>query len=89
MCRSWRELSNAYLLAKIGVDTAENEPYFLKIPKPSKLFIIQVNPLFRSPPYPQGSSSRDVQASHIRDAQREERHLLEILIFLTDSSLDS
>ena len=26
MCGSRRELSNAYLLAKIGVDTAENEP---------------------------------------------------------------
>ena len=26
MCRSRRELSNAHLLAKIGVDTAENEP---------------------------------------------------------------
>ena len=26
MCRSRRELSNGYLLAKIGVDTAENEP---------------------------------------------------------------
>ena len=26
MCRSRRELSNAFLLAKIGVDTAENEP---------------------------------------------------------------
>ena len=26
MCRSRRELSNAYLLVKIGVDTAENEP---------------------------------------------------------------
>ena len=26
MCRSRREFSNAYLLAKIGVDTAENEP---------------------------------------------------------------
>ena len=26
MCRSRRELSNAYLLAKIGVDAAENEP---------------------------------------------------------------
>ena len=25
-CRSRRELSNEYLLAKIGVDTAENEP---------------------------------------------------------------
>ena len=26
MCRSRRELSNEYLLAKIGVDTAANEP---------------------------------------------------------------
>ena len=26
LCRSQRELSNEYLLAKIGVDTAENEP---------------------------------------------------------------
>ena len=26
MCRSRRELSNEYLLAKISVDTAENEP---------------------------------------------------------------
>ena len=26
LCRSRRELSHAYLLAKIGVDTAENEP---------------------------------------------------------------
>merc|ERR1719379_2558961 len=26
ICRSRRELSNEYLLAKIGVDTAENEP---------------------------------------------------------------
>ena len=26
LCRSPRELSNAYLLAKIGVNTAENEP---------------------------------------------------------------
>ena len=26
MCRSRRKLSNEYLLAKIGIDTAENEP---------------------------------------------------------------
>ena len=26
MCRSRPELSNAYLLAKVGFDTAENEP---------------------------------------------------------------
>ena len=26
LCRSRRELSNAYLLAKFGLDTAENEP---------------------------------------------------------------
>ena len=27
LCRSRRELSNAYLLAKFGLDTAENEPF--------------------------------------------------------------
>ena len=27
LCRSRRELSNAYFLAKIGFDTAENEPF--------------------------------------------------------------
>ena len=27
LCRSRRELSNAYLLAKFGFDTAENEPF--------------------------------------------------------------
>ena len=26
LCRSRRELSNEYLLAKFGIDTAENEP---------------------------------------------------------------
>ena len=26
LCRSWRELSNEYLLAKFDFDTAENEP---------------------------------------------------------------
>ena len=26
LCKSRRELSNEYLLAKIGLDTAENEP---------------------------------------------------------------
>ena len=30
MCRSRRELSNAYLLAKFGFDTAENEQLFAK-----------------------------------------------------------
>ena len=27
MCRFRRELSNAYFVAKVGLDTAENEPY--------------------------------------------------------------
>ena len=27
MCRSWRELSKAYFVAKFGFHTAENEPY--------------------------------------------------------------
>ena len=30
LCRSRRELSNEYLLAKSGFDTAENEPYYFK-----------------------------------------------------------
>ena len=34
LCRSRRELSNAYLLAKVGFDTAENEPSkFCPIPR--------------------------------------------------------
>ena len=39
LCRSRRELSKEYLLAKIGVDTAENEPLKLRI-----LFILLFNP---------------------------------------------
>ena len=31
MCRSRRELSNEYLLAKFGFDTAENEPLKVRI----------------------------------------------------------
>ena len=31
VCRSRRELSNAYLLAKFCFDTAENEPYFVSM----------------------------------------------------------
>ena len=31
LCRSRRELSNEYLLAKFGFDTAENEPYYFDI----------------------------------------------------------
>ena len=31
LCRSRRELSNEYLLAKIGVDTAENEPLEVRV----------------------------------------------------------
>ena len=44
MCRSRRELSNAYFLAKFGFDTEENEP-------------CQVCPLsaYRSPRYPKSS----------------------------------
>ena len=41
MCRSRRELSNEYLVAKIGVDTAENEP--------SKVCPLSV---YRSPRFP-------------------------------------
>jgi len=53
-CRSRQELSNEYLLAKIGVDTAENEP--LKVHLIFKLWDL----IFTEPPRPaplhQGSS---------------------------------
>ena len=46
LCRSRRELSNEYLLAKFGVDTAENEPlHVLLTSSPG----IQVSP-FAAPP---------------------------------------
>ena len=45
-CRSHQELSNEYLLAKIGVDTAENEP--LKVWRKIQFII-------HSPPYSQAA----------------------------------
>ena len=42
MCRSRRELSNAYLLAKFGVDTEENEPRHLGV-------VVDEDPLARVP----------------------------------------
>ena len=45
-CRSRQELSNEYLLAKIGVDTAENEP--LKVHLIFKLWDL----IFTEPPRP-------------------------------------
>ena len=59
MCRSRRELSNEYLLAKIGVDTAENEP-------------CKVCPLsaYRSPRYGlgDGHTSPGLPGSHPEEA---------------------
>ena len=53
-CRSRQELSNEYLVAKIGVDTAENEP--LKVWRK-----IQFN--FHSPPYQDPSALEFAAAS--------------------------
>ena len=36
-CRSRRELSNQYFLAKFGFDTAENKPYYLEISRSRKI----------------------------------------------------
>ena len=55
-CRSRRELSNAYLLAKFGFDTAENEPF-------------QVCPLSASPDPPgvgNGASVKSVDGTSYR-----------------------
>ena len=53
LCRSRRELSNEYLLAKIGVDTAENEP--LKVWRKIQFII-------HSPPYSRRPIQRQPQA---------------------------
>ena len=53
MCRSRRKLSDEYLLAKIGVDTAENEP--LKVHLIFKLRDL----ISTEPPRPQGPDDRD------------------------------
>ena len=50
MCRSRRELSKEYLLAKIGVDTAENEP--LEVWG-------EIQFIFHSPPYSRAGDHRE------------------------------
>ena len=56
MCRSRRELSNEYLLANIGVDTAENEP--LKVwRKIQFITIVLIRLLSRGPGLPFGNAS--------------------------------
>ena len=47
MCRSRRELSNEYLVAKIGVDTAENEPSKVDIMDNENEKIPVVHPVIR------------------------------------------
>ena len=55
MCRSRRELSNQYLLAKIGVDTAVNEPLEIWgkiqfiIHSPPKVTVANVSFFLRGP----------------------------------------
>ena len=49
-CRSRQELSNEYLLAKIGVDTAENEP--LQVQLIFKQLLSDL--IFTEPPRPSG-----------------------------------
>ena len=42
MCRSRQELSNAYLLAKFGFDTAENEPSEVCVSKDKLTVVVHV-----------------------------------------------
>ena len=64
MCRSRRELSNEYLLAKIGVDTAENE--HLKVHLIFKLWDL----IFTEPPRPTISQLPGAElVFEIRDAE--------------------
>ena len=60
-CRSRQELSNVYLLAKIGVDTAENEP--LKVHLIFKLWdLILTDPAG----LPRGAGARAVHVGGVR-----------------------
>ena len=47
-CRSRQELSNAYLVAKIGVDTAESEPSKLSSLIPTQAIKLCGTPVFRA-----------------------------------------
>ena len=82
LCRSRRELSNEYLLAKFGFDTAENEPYHF-VSSSSREFEFELwnfEPFICSPGYrpsasqprrlrPACSRSRRVRRSPRRGAQ--------------------
>ena len=60
MCRSRRELSNEYLLAKVGFDTAETEPLEVW----GKLQFI-----LHSPPYLGGAAQREAA---LRDGRQDD-----------------
>ena len=60
LCRSRRELSKEYLLAKIGVDTAENEPLEVW----GKIFNI-----IQSCPYPEAFAAMDGRVTATVDGE--------------------
>ena len=70
MCRSRRELSNEYLLAKIGVDTAENEP--LEVWGKNSIQYSLHSLIIRSTPYPLNTKSIT--------SRRRQRHRLQLKV---------
>ena len=72
LCRSRRELSNEYLIAKIGVDTAENEPLEVW----GKIFnIIQLCPYRRHVPLVRRLRREDVRRVEAQAEVRDVRQL--------------
>ena len=64
LCRSRRELSNAYFLAKFGLDTAENEPCQV-CPTPRNAAALAPGGLLRperQPRHPPGAAARAAPA---------------------------
>ena len=65
LCRSRRELSNEYLLAKIGVDTADNEPLEVrgKIIQYYSFVSLMDTPPWVAEPCRQNSAEKEVEKS--------------------------
>ena len=73
LCRSRRELSNAYLLAKFGFDTAENEPCKV-CPIPQRVQQVSASSLRGVGAGAGGREPRVAEERRERPAGGEERH---------------
>ena len=92
-CRFWKMLSNAYFLAKIGADTAENEQHFAEIlpkngnyptgPLPYGLTLEAEGVPLPAAPFPRGArSNRAARPSSASRTQRTPGASRYIFLFL-------